>query len=162
MKPMTSNLQTDLFGKTIEKKQAQPPKGYIKFIMRGQTSNDIVCPNCGTKGAGSMYGPGGWQDPTAQAFADKHFARDHQNGYDALCQIIDGVMLKEHWSRYYAGEFLCCGAQIWNNNDFSVHYYLPKRLTYEEKQRIQKEVAEEKNIAEHRYDTEEMEEELQE
>ena len=134
--------QISLFGDCVGIRRPDPPKGYVKFKMRGQTSNDIVCPNCSIKGAGIMYYGGGWADPKVQKFAEE-LEKRNLNGYDFLCQNIDGVMLKCHWSRFGVGEFCCCNAKIWHDMaEKWEFYYLPKRITQEEKQSIKNKIEE--------------------
>ena len=134
--------QISLFGEYVGIRRPEPPKGYVKFKMQGQTANDIVCPNCGIKGAGIYYYGGGWTDPNVQNFAEELEKKD-LNDYDFLCQEVDGGMLKCHWSRFGIGEFCCCNAKIWHDmSEGKWHfYYLPNRITQEKKQSIKNKIS---------------------
>jgi hypothetical protein len=119
-----------------EKKLPQPPPGFIPFKWKtrhNKTQRDVVeqlCPVCGE--VGTVWGGSdsfGWQDPRAQALYDANKDRwaAGEYSYDVLCEQIDGVMLKQHWSRWGTGECMKCHTKFWH--DFVGHpwhyYYNP-------------------------------------
>lgn len=91
------------------------PAGFIRFKWKTAKTDDCVqycCPNCGAVG-GQHWQGGGWQDPEADALYETH--KDEFNSFDVLCQKIDGVLLKCHWSRFGMGHCEKCGVEFWHD-----------------------------------------------
>ena len=101
-------------------KRPKPPPGYIPFkwkhrpYERDKSVSVQVCPLCGN--FGSVWSGGGFTDPEAQKLFGKLLRAD--NGYcsyDLLCHKYEGVMIKEHWSRYGEGYCSKCKVKYWHD-----------------------------------------------
>jgi hypothetical protein len=108
IKTSVPEIKTD-----VTVKRPTQPEGYVQFNMSKACKK---CPVCGAPGP-NMHGIGGasFQDERVQKFADDLDLREDLNGYSRLCEEIDGVMLKCHWSRYGTEKFGCCGTLIWHD-----------------------------------------------
>lgn len=99
--------------------RAKPPAGYVLFKMKGETANDIVCPNCKKKGGGWASNRGGFQDKEAKMISramDRLIKKGLKNSYDAFCvKVENDIMLKCHPSRFGEGHFMCCNCKIWHD-----------------------------------------------
>ena len=105
-----------------------PPPGFIPFHWktRQDKANQAtvsICPVCG--GEGSIWQGGGLQDAGAQRFLEKLRKADgRSNTYEIWCQKYEGVMLKEHWSRYGTGKCATCEVEFWHDFiGYPWHYY---------------------------------------
>ena len=107
----------------------EPPPGYFPFVWktkpyeRDKNVSVQMCPLCGN--FGSMWQGGGYTDPGAEKFYQELLdANGGYCGYKLLCQKYEGVMLKNHWSRYGQGECTKCKSKYWHDFiGYPWHYY---------------------------------------
>ena len=111
-----------------EDRLPRPPPGFIHFHWKTKQdkTNQIavnICPVCG--GEGSVWQGGGLQDAGAQRFLEELREADgRSNTYEIWCQKYEGVMLKEHWSRYGTGKCTTCEVEFWHDFiGYPWHYY---------------------------------------
>lgn len=71
-----------------------------------------LCPVCGE--SGFVWNGGGFVNPNAERFLEES-EKKNLNQFDVFCQYFEGVMIKEHWSRYGVGECTECGCEFWHD-----------------------------------------------
>ena len=99
----------------MEQRYPTPPPGFLFFKWKTRHVSDAsasLCPVCGESGFVGMGG--GFQDPGAQKLLEELEAAG-TGSYETYCAKYDGVMLKEHWSRYGECECFNCGVKFWHN-----------------------------------------------
>ena len=111
-----------------EEKRPAPPPGYIPFKWKTKPykhDRNIkidLCPHCG--GEGSVWSGGGFQDTGVLQFLENLIKEEQLNSYEIWIQKYEGVMVKEHWSRFGEGECLRCGVKYWHDFiGYPWHYY---------------------------------------
>jgi len=107
----------------------RPPPGFIPFKWktkpdeRDKSITVQLCPVCDN--FGSLWKGGGFTAPGAQAFYENLYREGGDYiTFGAFCSKYEGVMLKEHWSRYGEGECTGCGVKYWHDFiGYPWHYY---------------------------------------
>src|SRR3990167_186999 len=105
-------------------KRPKAPAGFIPFKWKHQNQggNSIVlCPGCGKFDgfiSNSRDSKGGWQDKTANALAKHSEKKDlgrNKGEWSNMLVKIDGVYLRDHWSRFGMEKCLGRGILIWHD-----------------------------------------------